>query len=298
MQKPAQHIGVIAKNAQHVRSRSEEKKVAAILSRLLDSLLTAQVCISADESLADYDLPKDITVVRRNQLADCDMVFVLGGDGTLLDAARQLAPYKTALLGINLGRLGFLVDVSPEQMQQAVSDVLAGNCISESRMMLEATLTHANGQQETHAAVNDVVIHSKDVVRMLEMDTHIDGHLLNQTRADGLIIATPTGSTAYALSGGGPVVHPNMQAISLVPICPHTLAGRPVVAPASAEISAQITNETAGMVSWDGQIAHEFCRGDKITVKAAEHPVTLLHLDGYDFFEILRRKLHWSRQGQ
>ena len=227
----------------------------------------------------------------------CDLAIVVGGDGTLLNAARSLADTGCAVLGVNLGRLGFLVDVSPDEMDMQIDRILGGNFIEEPRTLLHAAVTRDGEPVDESTALNDVIVHKKDIARMIELDTWIDGHFLNRNRSDGLIVATPTGSTAYALSGGGPILHPDLDAITLVPICPHTLSNRPIVINHDSCIEIVI-HEAAlqAQISCDGQVTLTLDPGDRVTVRRHDHDLRLIHPPGHDYFDVLRRKLRWSEQ--
>lgn len=227
-----------------------------------------------------------------------DLAIVVGGDGTLLDAGRAVGPHGIPLLGINLGRLGFLVDVKPEDMLATVDEVLSGKYESENRLLLQATVHHADGRvSEPAVALNDAVVRNRDFARVMEFDTYLDGSFISHHRADGIIIATPTGSTAYALSGGGPVLHPNLEALALVPICPHTLSDRPLVVEAGHVIDVVVNpaSTTQGLFTVDGQSNRALVAGDRVRIQRAERRLTLIHPRGYDYFKILRNKLRWGR---
>lgn len=229
---------------------------------------------------------------------NADLVMVVGGDGTLLRAARNIADYDTPLLGINLGRLGFLADVSPHNMTETLEQILAGDYDEEQRFMLRTDI----GPPEQHAttpttALNDVVIHKWNVARMIEYETYVDGRLVNTQRSDGLIVATPTGSTAYALSGGGPLLDPALNALVLVPICPHTLSNRPIVVGGDCKIEIVICGRTKPKqvrITCDGESNQVATKDDHIYIRKHEHKVRLIHPSGHDHFGILRAKLGWS----
>lgn len=230
----------------------------------------------------------------------CDLVVVVGGDGTLLDAGRVVAPHGTPLLGVNLGRLGFMVDVLPAEMTATLDEVFAGHYVREPRLLLAAHIEYAHpdtGPMGPFFALNDAVVRNKQFARVLEFDTFMDDTFISHHRADGIIVATPTGSTAYALSGGGPVLHPALSAITLVPICPHTLSDRPLVVDAHHRIEILVgpEDDTRALFTVDGQMSQTLCAGDRVVVKQADHNLTLIHPPGYDYFKILRNKLHWGR---
>jgi NAD+ kinase len=201
------------------------------------------------------------------------------------------------LLGINRGRLGFLADVGPHDMLQRIDEVLQGEYATENRLMLRADIIEGGRVVAGGTALNDIVVARHDPGRMLEIRTFIDGHYVNTHGGDGFIVATATGSTAYALSCGGPIVAPALGAILLVPICPHTLSERPILVPATtvAEIMLSEPHSERADVSCDGEVAGDLRPGRTLRVQAADHGVVLVHPRGYDYFEILREKLHWGR---
>jgi NAD+ kinase len=290
MKSPFEHVGLIGK--------SDEQRVTSTLRALVALLERHQLRILLDESIAGMVTGTAYPVVSRDALASqCDLAIVVGGDGTLLNAARSLAEPGVAVLGVNLGRLGFLVDVSPEEMDAQLTRILSGEFIEEPRTRLHATVSRNGQPVDARTALNDVIIHKKDIARMIELDTWIDGRFLNRNRSDGLIVATPTGSTAYALSGGGPVLHPRLDAITLVPICPHTFSNRPIVINHNATVEIVIHEGTLpAQMSCDGQINLTLDPGDRITVRRDDHTLRLIHPPGYDYFDMLRRKLRWSEQ--
>ena len=236
-------------------------------------------------SLPEIDLP-----------TRSDLVIVVGGDGTLLHAARVLASQNTPLLGINLGRLGFLVDISPDQMLPHLEDILSGRYEQEHRFLLEVNIEHSYYPGQAILAFNDVVLHKWNIARMIEFETYVDGQLVNDQRSDGMIISTPTGSTAYALSGGGPLLHPTLNAIVMVPICPHTLSNRPIVVDGDSEIEIRLSKAHAEdvQITCDGQSSLPLMPGQSVHIRKAERHVRLIHPEGYDFYSILRAKLGWG----
>jgi NAD+ kinase len=281
-------IGVIGKRA--------DPGVAPALRALTEDLAARGCRLRLDAASAEYlGLPAAQGLAREQLGADCDLVVVLGGDGTLLDAARAVAPHGVPLLGINRGRLGFMVDVLPDDMRPALDAVFAGRYVREERLMLTATVLAGRQERDSFHALNDVVVRNRDFARVIEFDTYTDGCFISHHRADGIIIATPTGSTAYALSGGGPVLHPALPAIALVPICPHTLSDRPLVLDAGREIEVVIDAGTQALVTCDGQVPQELNGGDRVRIRRAERSVSLIHPPGYDYFKLLRSKLQWGR---
>jgi NAD+ kinase len=227
----------------------------------------------------------------------CDLAIAIGGDGTLLSAGRNLAPFNVPVVGVNLGRLGFLVDISPEDAVARLDDILDGKFISEERILLKAQLIRNEQVIHQQTAVNEVVTHRWTTPSMVEIVTHIDGVFLNSQRSDGLIISTPTGSTAYALSGGGPILHPTIGSIVLVPINPHTLTNRPIVVNDSSvvEIAFSQNEEIKAQVTCDDISLPDVLISDRIRITKDEHLMQILHPLDYDFFNILRAKLNWSR---
>ena len=232
--------------------------------------------------------------------AATDLVIAVGGDGTMLYASRMVAGRDVPLLGINRGRLGFLADITPGEMIRRLDEVLAGDFEEERRLMLEAVIDNGDAPPRRALALNDVVLQKRDTGRMLDFENWIDGVYVNTHGGDGLVIATPTGSTAYALSGGGPIIHPSLEAIALVPICPHTLSDRPIVVRADARIEVRVLQrpDTGAEVSCDGLPLGELKSGQRLLVAAAEERVVLIHPRGHDYFRLLRSKLHWGRGSQ
>lgn len=284
------HVGLIGK--------ASGERVAQTLQTLVSYLSQLEVGIHLDAGIAGLLADSDLPVLERPELAQvCDLAIVVGGDGTLLNTARSLAESNIAVLGVNLGRLGFLVDVSPDEMTHQLDRIMAGDFSEEDRALLHASVTRDGKVLSESTALNDVIVHKRDIARMIELDTWIDGHFLNTNRSDGLIIATPTGSTAYALSSGGPIVHPRLAAIMLVPICPHTLSNRPVVISDDAIIEIVLHEGTLeATVSCDGQVSQPLQAGDHVTVRRHDHALRLLHPSEHEYFTVLRKKLRWSEQ--
>lgn len=234
---------------------------------------------------------KMITVSLDDLGAEADLAIVVGGDGTLLHTARSLADYEVPLLGINLGRLGFLADISPREMLTTLEQIFSGEYREESRFLLSAEIDGVH-----YTAFNDVVVHKWNIARMIELETYINGSFVNVQRSDGIIVATPTGSTAYALSGGGPLLHTDLNATLLVPICPHTLSNRPLVVDGDSEIEIVVCHPSENVhlrITCDGQTSLPL-QGDRVTIRKHAHPVRLIHPVNHDHFYILRTKLGWS----
>ncbi|MDY7576852.1 NAD kinase [Herbaspirillum sp. RTI4] len=223
-----------------------------------------------------------------------DVAIVVGGDGTMLGIARQLAPYSVPLIGINLGRLGFVTDIPLEGMIPVLAEMLEGKVESESRTLLEASVLRDGVSIFQALALNDVVVSRGSGAGMAELTVSVDGRFMYNQRSDGLIVATPTGSTAYALSGGGPILHPRLQGIALVPIAPHSLSNRPIIVPDSSEIVIEIAGGRDISVNFDMQSFASLQLGDRIAVRRSAHTVTFLHPQGWSYYDTLRQKLHWN----
>lgn len=229
-----------------------------------------------------------------------DLAVVLGGDGTLLGVARQLAPFKIPVVGINQGRLGFMTDLDIAQLDQQLPPILQGHGVPEDRSMLDVSVMRKsedgqNWQPVFQAtALNDAVISRGAVSRMVELDVFVDGHYMQTLRADGLIVATPTGSTAYALSAFGSVLHPRLQGITLVPVAPQALSSRPIVLPWPVQVTVMVNDGAGTELHCDMQALTSLRDGDRIVIHPSAHLVRLLHPKDYDYFSTLRRKLHWS----
>ncbi len=225
----------------------------------------------------------------------CDLIIVVGGDGSILHAARALARYNKPLLGVNRGRLGFLTDVSPSDIERQVGAVLDGDYALEQRFLLDMVVKSGGAPVGEGVALNDVVLYAGKSVHMIEFELYIEGQFVYRQRSDGLIIATPTGSTAYALSGGGPIMHPRLDAMVLVPMHPHTLSSRPIVVDGNSEIKLLMCTEDINpMVSCDGQTGLSLRAGDWVYVNKHPFKLRLLHPPGHDFYAACRTKLGWS----
>ena len=252
-----------------------------------------------DESTADVFSDHEMEVVTRNQLGErCELVIIVGGDGTLLSAARSLVGFGVPLLGINLGHLGFLVDLCAIDVHKELDEIMSGEYIEENRFLIISEIERDGDYFGGGNAFNDVVIHKADVARMLEIETYIDNKFMHSMHADGLIISTPTGSTAYSLSGGGPILYPSLNVMELVPICPHTMSNRPVVISGDSEIDIVVSGRfsTQAQVTYDGQINYNLLPGDHVKIMRHPKHITILHPKSYDYFEILRAKLRWGEK--
>jgi len=229
--------------------------------------------------------------------ASVELMVAVGGDGSMLHAARLAASRNVPVLGINRGRLGFLADITPPDLTASVDEILAGRYVSDKRAMLEATLS-SSGMPDRHCSgLNDVVLQKWQTGRILDFETYIDGRYVNTHGGDGLVIATATGSTAYALSCGGPILYPGLNAIVLAPICPHTLSDRPIVVCGTSVIEVRLLErpDSNGQVTCDGVSLGALSQGDRLIVRPGQSSVTLLHPVDHDYYRILRSKLRWGR---
>ncbi len=282
--------------------RFADPRVAESVSALLPLLKArcAQVLVIDNGDLPDW-LNGDVVPVAEDIIAErADIVIAIGGDGTLLYAARLVARHGVPLLGINRGRLGFLTDVMPQDMTASVDAALDGKLASEQRTLLRATVRSPNGKPRESLALNDVVLQKSATGRMLDFEMHVNGRFVNSHAGDGLVIATATGSTAYALSCGGPIVEPDLDVLVLAPICPHTLSDRPVVVSARSVIEIRLIErfETQAQIVCDGVVIGDLAPDDTFEVQAAQERITLLHPPGHDYYRLLRSKLQWGRGGR
>jgi NAD+ kinase len=278
--------------------RHDDSRVAEPMTKLVEHLTKAGVVVLAAEEMA-LDLP--VERVSATQLADnADLVIAIGGDGTMLYAGSLVRDSGVPLFGINRGRLGFLADVTPGDMIASVNHVLGGEYTVEARLLLDAKLELAGGETVSATAFNDVVLQRYGTGRMVDIEASIAGQFVNTHSGDGLIVATPTGSTAYALSCGGPIIEPQLDAVVIVPICPHTLADRPIVIAAGQEIEIRLLDreDTQAGISVDGHSIGAIHANGKLTINAAEKRIRLIHPPGYDFYGILRSKLLWGRDNR
>lgn len=262
-------------------------QVSAVLARHAE-VLPHYLDFGDHKTAADHVPMSDL-------IAAADLVITLGGDGTLLTAARALVDHDTPLLGINLGRLGFLADVSFNDFESHVEAVINGRYTVEHRFFIEGEFFQDDRSLSSNIALNDIILHSYETLSMIEYEVYSGGDLIHTQRSDGVIVATPTGSTAYALSGGGPIMHPSLDTLALVPICPHTLSNRPIVLPADQPIEICLGREAmVAKVSYDGQSPVVMNNSNRMRITRYPIPITLLHPDDYDYYKILRGKLDWS----
>ena len=284
-------IGLIGKYA--------DPSVEDALVSLHEYFLSNDCNVLLDENTAAVFTDHEMEPVTRSQLGErCDLVIIVGGDGTLLSAARTLVGFGVPLLGINLGHLGFLVDLCAIDVHKALDEIMAGEYTEENRFLIISEIERDGDYFGGGNAFNDVVIHKADVARMIEIETYVDNKFMHSMHADGLIISTPTGSTAYSLSGGGPILYPSLNVLELVPICPHTMSNRPVVISGESEIDIVVSDHfsTQAQVTYDGQINFTLLPGDHVKIMRHPKHITILHPKDYDYFEILRAKLRWGEK--
>ncbi len=270
---------------------------ASTLSDLCHFLQNRGHEVVADNQSAELmGIPKVKGLPIENMPEHCDLLIAVGGDGTFLAAARAAADFKIPLVGVNLGRLGFLVDISPQELTSRLEQILDGHYKTETRPLLLASIVRDGHVMHQQTAVNEVVVHRWVTPSMIEIVTRIDGVYLNTQRSDGLIVATPTGSTAYSLSAGGPILHPALSALVLVPLNPHTLSNRPLVIDDNVEITIRFsqTKQINAQVTCDHLEIPDVLISDTIMIKKADQTIKILHPEDHDYFHILRSKLNWS----
>lgn len=288
-----QTVGLVARTSNEAVLESVRRVQSFLFSRNVDVLLEDHV----RDMLGDCQTeayPQETLAER------CDLIIAVGGDGNILGAARSFAPHGVPILGINRGRLGFLADVSPSDIERSIGDVLQGQYTIEEHFLLEGEVS-VKGIKEVPCALNEVLIHSATMPKMLDFNLFIDDVFVYNQYSDGLILASPTGSTAYALSAGGPIMHPSLDAIVLVPMFPHQLNSRPLVVPGDAEIKITVGEKigTNAKISFDSQLEFEIEPGESLVVRKKAKKLKLLHPPGHNFYEVCRSKLDWaSRVGK
>ena len=282
-----------------VIGRTGNVEVVETLERLKTFLLSRHLNVMIEESMAQLLPGHGLKVCTRKEMGEaCDLVIVIGGDGSLLGAARAVARYNVPVLGINRGSLGFLTDIQPDRLEEQIGEVLDGKFIIESRFLLEMELKRDGEVIGRSDALNEVVLHPGKVTRMIRFELFIDGQFVYSQRSDGLIVATPTGSTAYALSGGGPIMHPRMDAIVLVPMHPHTLSSRPLVIDGNSEIKIVIDTDNVSypQLSCDGQVHISAAPGDVLLIRKKPFKLRLIHPLNHNYYEVCRTKLGWGNR--
>jgi NAD+ kinase len=269
-----------------------------------DSLLhLAQFLVEQEHAVLVERQTAESTGVTGYPLADleeigeqADLAVVLGGDGTMLNIARSLHAFGVPLVGINQGRLGFLTDVSVDTMLETMAEILAGDYLSEARFLLDVTIRRQGENVYEACAFNDAVVSKGATARLIELEVFVDGQFVYSQRSDGMIISTPTGSTAYALSSGGPILHPTLEAVVLVPICPHTLSNRPIAVNSESTIELLLLHADDARVHFDGQRHFDLQENDWVIVRRSKQMVRLLHPFGHSYYDMLRQKLHWGEK--
>ena len=280
-------VGLIA-NAEKVNCRAAVQKAAALIAE-------AGRTVSSDKATADLaGLKVPVSPDARQLRQQADLILVFGGDGTMLRVAREVAGSNTRILGINVGGLGFLTAVSSAQLAQALTAVWSGQFIVEPRSLIEAC-AQTQGTTAHQIALNDFVVSRGTVPRLVELEVVVDDAVLTRYRCDGLIVSSPTGSTAYSLAAGGAIVSPNAEVFALTPICPHTLSNRSVIVNLNSVVQVKVISQRVETVlSADGQVQTQLAAGDTVTIRRSRRTVRLVRLAGNSFFETLRQKLHWS----
>jgi NAD+ kinase len=275
-------------------------EIAAPVMKLAGFLEKRGVRVLLDRLTAAHiaDCPYDVLLLEELG-READLAIVLGGDGTMLNIARTFAPYEVALVGVNQGRLGFLTDISVDTMFETISAILDGHFVTEERMLLQSEVwSGGNGAQEKVfdvLAFNDVVVSKGFKGGLVEIEVRIDGQFIYNQRSDGLIVATPTGSTAYALSSGGPIVHPALSLMALVPVSPHTLSNRPIVISADSTVEIVLRSADDPRAHFDSHSHFDLREGDRVVVRRYHHRIKLLHPVGHSYYAMLREKLNWNR---
>ncbi len=276
-------------------------EIAESLRRLAEYLHERGVSVFIERETAEHigrqvDLSRWVTCGFNDIGAHADLAIVIGGDGTMLNAARRLSRYRVPLVGVNQGRLGFMTDIGRDDMLTCMDDLLDGRFAAENRMLLDADVIREGKEIASNLALNDVVVDKGAIGRMIEFELFIDGEFIYNLRSDGLIVSTPTGSTAYSLSSGGPILHPTLTGIALVPLCPHALTNRPIIVNDQADIEFRITHADDPRVHFDGQVTLNLQAGDSVRLRRSAYTICFLHPPGYSYFAMLRQKLHWSER--
>ena len=276
-------------------SKNDDNSVKDSLDTVINYLDSKKINYFLDNNSSILLNNKSSTNVEEMK-SKCDIAFIIGGDGTLLRSAQYLSKANIPICGINRGRLGFLVDISPDHIEENLESILSDNYSVDERISLVGTVIRNGKEISKNISFNDVVIHSKDAVRMIEMDTVLDGKKLYTVNADGLVVSTPTGSTAYSLSCGGPILQPSMEALVMVPICPHLLSNRPIVIGMNSIIEIKLSDksQTNASVTFDGQINVPIKANDTIKITKGKITLKLIQPPGINFLSILREKLGWG----
>jgi len=278
--------------------RYQDETVREPIERLGEFLRVRDLDVRVDANTASLLGKTPLTSTPFEKIGgQIDLAIVVGGDGTLLSIARRLASHRVPLIGVNRGRLGFLADIGYDNMLEDIGHILDGEFHSETRLLLSAEIMRAGKIAHDATALNDVIVTKGELARMIEFEIYLGGEFVNSSRGDGVIVASPTGSTAYAMSAGGPILQPTLPALSIVPICPHTLSFRPLVVSSDSVIEIVMTGSPGQQahVSFDGQASIALHDGDHIFVRRADYAVELVHPATRSYFDVLRQKLHWGK---
>ena len=278
--------------------RQGMRDVSDTLLAVLDYLQAQNLKVLVEEETAKFLKGRSCDYFSREHLkGKVNLLIVVGGDGSLINAAHSAVAHGVPVLGVNRGRLGFLTDIRPQDLKEKIGEVLAGNYQEEERFLLNATVTLRDKEVQSGVALNEVVLTLGKEARMIEFSITIDEQFVCAQQADGLIISTPTGSTAYALSGGGPILHPQLDALVLIPMFPHTLSARPIVVSAKSHIVIHVDThrQSPPSLSYDGQARLSVPVGAKISIRKNSKSLRLIHPLDYNYFETLRTKLHWNK---
>jgi NAD+ kinase len=287
MNPPVRKLGLVLKH--------HDPRVPRIVAGIVPWLQERSVEVFVDQASNLEQLPGQVTVVPPEELSGCvDAVAVFGGDGTFLYAARMVSARSIPILGINLGSLGFLTEVKLDRMREAFEGLLSGDYKLEDRMLLEVEVLKNGNSLARYLALNDAVINKGALARIIELEVSVDSQLVTMTRADGIIISTPTGSTGYSLSAGGPILHPTLEALIITPICPHTLTNRPVVVSDAAVVGICLRRGKDVMLTVDGQVGMALEQGDCLRIGKAKAVIRLIQSEASPFFKLLREKLKWG----
>ncbi|HEX5364299.1 MAG TPA: NAD kinase [Gallionella sp.] len=288
MKFPFQNVALIGKY--------KAPEIAEPLLRLAAFLTSGGLQVVVDNLTADHLADNSYPVMTLEEMTGVvDLAIVIGGDGTMLNIARTLSPHHIPLIGVNQGRLGFLTDLTLDNMQESIAAMLEGKFVTEQRLLLSAKVLRDGAEVFGGLAFNEIVVHRSQISSMVEFEVRIDGEYLYNQRADGLIVSTPTGSTAYALSAGGPILHPSLDVLELVPVCPHSMSNRPIVVKSSSllEILMQRTGDVR--VRFDSHTTYDLQLHDKIVVTRHPELACLLHPVGHSYYHTLREKLLWNQ---
>jgi len=277
--------------------RPDHEGVVESVQKLVDFLLARNIKVIMDDTTAELIAATELPIYPREEISShCDLVIVVGGDGSMLNMAKFIAREEVPVIGVNRGRLGFLTDVLPEDIEEQLTQVLEGQFTLEKRFLLEVQLRRDGGKEDLGYALNDVVLHPGQAAQMIEFELFVDDRFVYSQESDGLIVATPTGSTAYALSAGGPIMHPSLNAVVLVPMYPHSLSSRPIVIDGDSEIRLVVAAKESlqPQLSCDGEIRHNVVAGDEILVRKKALPLQLIHPPNHSFYQACRSKLGWG----